>query len=533
MSEFNRELELRELERKFKLSLKMHWFLPLLLCALLFTGFNQQQWDFFVPLLKLVGAIYAGNLLAALILRRPTAALIRSALIVQFTIDLAATTSLVESYAVADSAFTVLYPVIIVTAGLFLPGQGALIVATIAAALYTGTMVYTYYYPEGTAGGYFGDLIGQHQLLNREDYLIVVATIKILFFYVVAFLTVAMRRIIDSTRRELDRARLDNETLIVTMPAGLIAVGCDEQVARINERAATLLTRFGLTVTEGARFAEVLPAKFAELLQRAVDSEMTCHSRIVHRHGDSEYHCDAQAAPLLRDGVHYGGVLIFVDVTAQVELERQLERSQRMSLIGKMLASIAYGVRNPVQSALRYAEVMNERLQKSKVQFGEMMMLTGALRRADTALTRIQDFTQLSASRSEAVNLLTLLGRVRMARFEELKHKRVQWLVEGENVTAQGDAARLEQLINNLVDNSLAAMPDGGTLTLHLAYEPRSDAPDKWVSLRCGDTGTGIDADLQGRIFDPFFTTKGEGHYGLGLSACAKTADDLGGSLLL
>lgn len=525
--------EERELLEKFRLSLKLHWILPLILCALLFTGFYAQEWQFFQPLVTLVGAIYAGNLLASVALRHPSSSLIRNVLIIQFTLDLAATTGLVESYAVVDSAFTVLYPVIIVTAGLFLPGQGALLLATVAAVLYSGTLVYSFYFPELTGGGYFGDLIGRHQVLSRVDFLYLGVTIKIFFFYLVAFLTMAMRNVIDATRAELNRARVDIETLVATMPAGLIAVGVDEAVTRINERGTLLLQRLGIAAAPGQSFAACLPPKFSELLQRAVDTELTCHSRVVHRAGENEFHIDVQAAPLLRDGMTLGGVLIFVDVTGLVEMERQLERSQRMSLIGKMSASIAFGVRNPVQSALRYAEVINERQQKSKVQYGELTMLTGALRRAEQALTRIQELSQSMEYAIEPVNLLSLLGRVRLERFNELRDRRVQWLVEGDAVTARADAARLEQLFGNLTENACAAMPDGGTIRIHLSVQPRPDAQEKWVAVRFTDSGSGIPADIQGRIFDPFYTTKGDKHYGLGLTICAKTADDLGGSLLL
>jgi signal transduction histidine kinase len=73
-------------------------------------------------------------------------------------------------------------------------------------------------------------------------------------------------------------------------------------------------------------------------------------------------------------------------------------------------------------------------------------------------------------------------------------------------------AAELNQVWTNLIDNAVAAMPEGGTLTVHT-----SRADDRLLVEIC-DTGTGIPADVQSRIFEPFFTTKpiGQGT-GLGL----------------
>jgi len=103
----------------------------------------------------------------------------------------------------------------------------------------------------------------------------------------------------------------------------------------------------------------------------------------------------------------------------------------------------------------------------------------------------------------------------------------VQHEFEGNGITLNVDLAEelpavggngnyLQQVFLNLLINARDAMPNGGTITVSTALTGFH------VSIRIGDTGTGIPKDLQEKIFKPFFSTKGEKGTGLGLSICSK-----------
>jgi signal transduction histidine kinase len=75
------------------------------------------------------------------------------------------------------------------------------------------------------------------------------------------------------------------------------------------------------------------------------------------------------------------------------------------------------------------------------------------------------------------------------------------------------DAQQIEQVLVNLIQNAIQAMPDGGTLRVSLSQA------DQAIALGVQDTGVGIPPENLTRIFDPFFTTKSAGEgTGLGLS---------------
>ncbi len=86
------------------------------------------------------------------------------------------------------------------------------------------------------------------------------------------------------------------------------------------------------------------------------------------------------------------------------------------------------------------------------------------------------------------------------------------------------DGARLKQVLLNLLNNSIEAMPDGGQLTI----EVESTAKKMLVSIV--DTGIGIPAEQIPYIFEPFFTSKGQGT-GLGLAISYNIISDRGGEI--
>jgi two-component system sensor histidine kinase HydH len=92
-------------------------------------------------------------------------------------------------------------------------------------------------------------------------------------------------------------------------------------------------------------------------------------------------------------------------------------------------------------------------------------------------------------------------------------------------VTSEVDEDQIQQLLLNLMLNSLDVMTDGGSLTVELA-----SPLDGQVDLRVRDTGPGIPADLLPRLFDPFISTKETG-IGLGLAVSHRIAERHGGKL--
>jgi signal transduction histidine kinase len=86
-------------------------------------------------------------------------------------------------------------------------------------------------------------------------------------------------------------------------------------------------------------------------------------------------------------------------------------------------------------------------------------------------------------------------------------------------------AGELRQVINNLISNSIDAMPEGGRLYLQTKVQEPN------LQIRVGDTGYGIRSEYLDEVFKPFFTTKGERGLGVGLWVSRRIIEKLGGAI--
>ncbi len=195
---------------------------------------------------------------------------------------------------------------------------------------------------------------------------------------------------------------------------------------------------------------------------------------------------------------------VSVDITERKQLETQREaRRQEAETLTRtkdeFLAILSHELRNPLGAITNALGVM-DRLVTSH----DLRKVVGIIGRQTTRLTRLVDD----------------LGRARDHRL----------VVEGDSIRVNGDPARLEQVINNLLDNALKYTAHGGEI--RVSTEPAgSDAV-----LRVGDTGEGIGAELGARVFDLFVQEpqaldRARGGLGLGLALVKQLVELHGGSV--
>jgi PAS domain S-box-containing protein len=239
---------------------------------------------------------------------------------------------------------------------------------------------------------------------------------------------------------------------------------------------------------------------------------------LISRSGQ-EYPIDLTGSPILNDRNQLAGiVLVFRDITQRRQTEQTLRSSERLASAGRLSATIAHEIRNPLDtvSNLIYLLRHEQYPENTTTQYLEL---------AGEELARIAQITgQLLTFHREAhapveVNLADVLQSVLVLFAPQVRKGHID--VE-ERFTAvppvRGFPGELRQVFSNLVGNALDAMPSGGKLVLHIRESSlASDPTRRGIRITVLDTGAGIPAGVRKNLFAPFFTTKGEKGTGLGL----------------
>lgn len=211
----------------------------------------------------------------------------------------------------------------------------------------------------------------------------------------------------------------------------------------------------------------------------------------------------------------------------QVEESQQaLLRVEKMAAAGRLTASIAHEVNNPLQSVsncLHLAGHENVPPEKRKEYFE---LAKKELDRLMKTMQRMLDFYRPGAARVEEVDLLELLHHVLSLTSQQLGQKNIDVITElPESLPIiYAVSSQIQQIFFNLILNALDAMSGGGEIRIS------AQATKDGIEMIFEDNGPGISEDRRENIFEPFFSTK-EGGTGLGLTVSYNIVTAHGGTL--
>jgi two-component system sensor histidine kinase PilS (NtrC family) len=222
-----------------------------------------------------------------------------------------------------------------------------------------------------------------------------------------------------------------------------------------------------------------------------------------------------------------GTVITFQDLTHIRALEETSRRQDRLAAIGRMAASIAHEIRNPL-AAMRGSIQMLRADMASDSSHTELMEII--LRESDRLNRIISDF--LSYARPRSINQSKVnVGELLQQTFMLLRHSAeinpahlIEEQVPSNPALINADSEQLQQVFWNLSRNALQAMPSGGTLRAAV-YENSNER----LRITFSDTGRGMAPEQVEHLFEPFSSTTGG--TGLGLSIVYQIIRDHGGTI--
>jgi two-component system, NtrC family, sensor kinase len=208
--------------------------------------------------------------------------------------------------------------------------------------------------------------------------------------------------------------------------------------------------------------------------------------------------------------------------------QASLVRAGRMAAVGQLAAGLAHEINNPLTVILGFAEGMQRRIDGEHAFAMPVTAIARETVRCRDLVRRLGTFARAAtrpgdtAEMRDVVAMLVELVEPR-ARTQDV---RLTVHLEPGIGLVHGHAAQLEQVLVDMVNNALDAMPQGGELEVAVRSSTEG------VRLEIRDSGHGIAADDLPRVFDPFFTTKEVGKgTGLGLSIAHEVVQQAGGTI--
>jgi PAS domain S-box-containing protein len=235
---------------------------------------------------------------------------------------------------------------------------------------------------------------------------------------------------------------------------------------------------------------------------------------------------------------------IFMDITAAKEAETEAERRctelshlMRVAVLGELSGAIAHELNQPLTSILSNAQAALCMLNGKSP---DPLALREALddivledKRASEVINRLRGLLRKGDSKIETVEVNHLVrSTLDLVHSQLISHRvKVQTTLADHLPLVSGDAVQLQQVLLNLVLNSMDAMASTPLSRRIISIGTRVTDGDN-VEIVVADQGGGLRVEDKGRAFEPFFTTKPYG-LGLGLSICANIAKLHGGKLTL
>lgn len=259
----------------------------------------------------------------------------------------------------------------------------------------------------------------------------------------------------------------------------------------------------------------------AEIMRRIRAGESVDHYETVRKHKDGRLlYVSITVSPIRdRNGEIAGASTIARDLTSRRLAEEALRASEKLVAMGRMAASIAHEIRNPLDVAqnISYLLAQNESLDASAKEL--VSMLQNQLSHMSEICSRTLSF----ARRGDAADRVTLAGIVDEVFAMQRKNLALKGIDVARRFDSPGEVigypGPLRQVLVNLIGNAIDAIPanQGGRITVHIADIHNPATGVEGIRIVLSDNGAGIKPEHLKRLFQPFFSTKKEEGTGLGL----------------
>lgn len=317
---------------------------------------------------------------------------------------------------------------------------------------------------------------------------------------------VSAQRMQELAEKERLANRLQN--LLDLLPGGVIVIDAHGRVREANPAACELL---GLPL-EGELWRHVIARCFAPREDDGHEVSLKDGRRL----SISTRSLDAEP----------GQLVLLNDLTETRHLQDQLARHERLSSLGRMVASLAHQIRTPLSAALLYASHLTEQQLPMETQQRFAGRLKERLHELEHQVRDMLVFARGELPLTDRVSPKALLQSLQAAALTHVQGLLIRWQCDSHVGEVLCNRDTLVGAVLNLIENAIQA--GGGDVRLKVHLYTRNNT----LRLSVSDNGSGIEPAVLARLGEPFFTTKTTGT-GLGLTVVKAVARAHQGELQL
>jgi two-component system sensor histidine kinase PilS (NtrC family) len=416
----------------------------------------------------------------------------------QIALDLLIVTGIVYSSGAQDSYFISLYLLAILMGSILFSRRGAFLVAGLSFVL-LGCVVELMFY-----GAIPRTVPSMPPARTLESWL----AVNLFAFFAVAYLGSLLAQTIQKKGAELEQkneALLDlqvfNREIIESMRGGLLTTDLEGRILLLNRSGAEIMGQsFGLL--RGEKVEHVCPGLWPV--------ELDEDGRPVALRKEIEFHTPSGATrylglsiSTLRTGQDQktGYVFNFQDLTELRRLEREVYTKERMAALGRLSAAIAHEIRQPLTAMTGALKELARLAPLEEDDKRLVQIVSRESQRLNQIITEFLDYSREKSYSFVDVEVVPLIEEtlLLLERNAASSHKvRIERFFGDGHFRARADRDAVKQVLWNLCNNALRAMPEGGVLSVNVQGDSGS------VRIAIGDTGMGFDPTVAARMFEPF-----------------------------
>ena len=346
----------------------------------------------------------------------------------------------------------------------------------------------------------------------------------------------ASRQELSEANAALDQRRQQMETILESIPTGVLSLDADRRVVRTNNALSRIFRPDGgapvLQFAPGTALGELFPADVVDDLRhmlRKADRMGSATSQMEIPVGRHQLNVAVTAASLHHEGQRLGYVIVFEDLS-------DLLKAQKQAAWREVARRVAHEIKNPLTPIALSAERIRRHLERGSAPDEVSLEIIkscaetigGAVETVRTLVDEFSTFARFPTAQPQPADINSIVESA-LAMFNgRLGGIQVRTALASDLPKVMADAEAIKRAIANLVDNAAEAMQD--SLVREVQISTGLAGSRDGVEIVVADTGHGVTRELKEKLFMPYFSTKKRGT-GLGLAIVSRIIEDHRGSI--